>query len=402
MHMLARLNIGGPTAYTISLLNSLPSSCYQSLLVCGKVGRDEGDMSYLAKEKNVFTRYIPDLGRKISPLNDLKSYIAIRKIIKQFKPNIIHTHTSKAGAIGRFAGVTLNISKKHNSKIKLIHTYHGHVFHSYFNPVTSYIFILIERFLAKFTDYIIVISPKQKFDICRKYRVARPGKVRLVPLGFNLTRFTIQSNNRMKIRKKYFPQSTDSKKLVGVIGRLTKVKNHRMFLDSIKCLEEKGKVDLFKFLIIGDGELKADLQSYSNKLGISDKVVFTGWQKDMPSIYEALDIVVLTSLNEGTPVTLIEGMAAKKPIVATNVGGVSDLMGRLELDKGNELQITENGMLIPTENSKALAEALIYLTENMEEMTVTANRAKDFVFKHYSMDRLVGDIESLYSELLAE
>jgi len=400
LRIIARLNIGGPAIQAISLTSALSDDGYHSLLVCGKVGPNEGDMSYMADERDVEPYLLPELGREILFYNDLKCFLDIRRIIKRFRPDIIHTHTAKAGTLGRLAAISLNFFRRNTNRIKIVHTFHGHIFHSYFGLIKTFIFIRIERFLSKFTDKIIVISSLQKDDICKKYWIANPDKVRIIPLGFDLSRFTVRHNDSEKIRQRYLPRDHDNGLLVGIIGRLAPVKNHHMFIEAVKHLKEKRKIDPFRFLIIGDGELKEELLSYSGRLGIQDSVVFTGWQKDMPSVYGALDVVALTSMNEGTPVTLIEAMAAGKPVVATDVGGVRDLLG-MEATRSNEgYGLARNGVLVPSGNGDILAKALQYLMADRKTSKTMAMHAREFVLDQVSIERLVKDMKSLYSELI--
>lgn len=401
LRIIARLNIGGPAIQAISLSCNLSTDHYQILLVCGKVGHNEGDMFYLAQEKGVEPYLIPELGREISILGDLKSLIALRKIIKHFKPDIIHTHTAKAGTLGRLAALSVNLLRGHRKRIRLIHTFHGHIFHSYFGSLKTIIFIQIERILARLTDRVIVISPRQKNDICQKYRIASPDTVRIIPLGFDLWPFSYHhTDDGREIRERYIEQFSDDTILVGIIGRLAHVKNHRMFLKAIKYLRDHGRHDRFKFFIIGDGELREELEHFSQELNLQNSVIFTGWQKDMPSFYGILDVVVLTSLNEGTPVTLIEAMASGKRVVATDVGGVRDILGQDEKSSYNGYRLARHGVLIPSGNSKILAEALLYIQENKGASKAMAERAREFVLNKHSLKRLIKEIESLYSELV--
>ena len=400
LRIIARLNVGGPAIQAISLSGDLNKDNYKTLLVCGKVGPYEGDMSYLARKKGVHSRTLSRFGREISPIDDLNSLWALRTIIKQFRPHIIHTHTAKAGTLGRLAGVLFNMTRPSDVKAKLVHTFHGHTFHSYFSGLRTFFFIQIERFLSKLTDKIVVISPLQKEDICRTFKIAPPEKVTIIPLGFELTPFIGCEKRRSKIRDQYFPFDTEETLLVGIIGRLTHVKNHRMFLDAVKYLKDLKKIRFFRFIIIGDGELKEDLMMYAAELELEESVVFTGWQKDMPLFYGAMDIVALTSLNEGTPVTLIEAMAAAKPVVATNVGGVSDLLGMVDGRSTEGYIVAQNGILVPAGKAEILAKALLFLLENRDKSKEMGKRGREYVLNHYSMERLVKDIESLYKELL--
>ncbi|MBN2061452.1 MAG: glycosyltransferase [Deltaproteobacteria bacterium] len=400
LQIIARLNIGGPAVYAISLIENLSQKQYNSLLVCGKVGPLEGDMSYLATEKGISPFFIPHLGREISILDDRRTFKELRKIIKQFKPDIIHTHTAKAGTLGRLAGIIHNIFKGKNNRIRLVHTFHGHVFHGYFRPSKTLFFIIIERFLALFTDRIIVISSLQQYDICKKYRITGSGRIRIIPLGFDLSPFLRSSQEAGRLLEKFFPGTDEEVFIVGIIGRLTPIKNHRMFLEMMEVLKKRGIINKFRFFIVGDGELREDLVLQSKQLGLQDFVKFTGWQRDMPEVYRAMDTVVLTSINEGTPVTLIEAMAAGIPVVGTDVGGLPDLMGPFEKETEG-FKIMRHGLLVPSGRSDIMASAIKYLADNQAFSHNIATRSREFVKDNFSMDRLVKDMEKLYSEMVS-
>jgi glycosyltransferase involved in cell wall biosynthesis len=401
LRIIARLNIGGPAIQAISLSDSLSRDGYKTLLVSGKVAPHEGDMAYFAEERGVRPVILRKMGREIAPLGDVQSLMDLRKIIKQFRPQIIHTHTAKAGTLGRLAGMSFNLIRSPNIKMRMIHTFHGHIFHSYFGSLRTRLFIRIERILSKFTSKIIVISPLQQDDICRRYRIAPPEKVRIIPLGFDLSDFEGREDRRRETREKYMLQEGQSVTLVGIIGRLTDVKNHRVLLEAAKCLKDMGKSERFKFLIVGDGELREDLIMYASELGVQNSIIFAGWQKNMSSIYQALDIVALTSLNEGTPVSLIEAMASERPVVATDVGGVRDLMGFIDEESEEGYKLAQHGILVPSGDGEVLARALSFLHENRKASNEMAELGKKFVLNHYSLQRLVKDIKSLYKEILA-
>ena len=401
LRIIARLNIGGPAMQAISLSDHLSRDGYETLLVSGRVAAHEGDMAYFAEQRGVKPVILPKMGREINPLGDMKSLIDLRRIIKEFKPHIIHTHTAKAGTIGRLAGMSFNLMRSSSVKMRMVHTFHGHIFHSYFGSLKTRLFIWIERFLSRFTDRIIVISPLQQHDICWRYGIVPPEKVRIIPLGFDLSDFEGNGADGKEIRERYMPREGQSVSFVGIIGRLTDVKNHRLLLEAAKRLKDMGKGGHFRFLIVGDGELRQDLIAYARKLGVQNAVIFTGWQKDMPSIYGALDIVALTSLNEGTPVSLIEAMANTRPVVATDVGGVRDLMGVIDQDSKHGYTRAQHGILVASGDGEGLARALAFLHENRQVSQEMAKRGREFVLKHYSMERLVKDIKSMYKEILA-
>jgi glycosyltransferase involved in cell wall biosynthesis len=400
LRAIARLNIGGPALHVISLCERLPRDRYQTCLVCGKVSAHEGDMSYLAMEKGIEFVTIKNLGRELSPLGDISAFKELRTLAKEFDPHIIDTHTAKAGTLGRLTGMSLNAVRRKRSRIRLVHTFHGHVFHSYFGPLKSLVFLQIERFLAKFTDRIVVVSPLQKKEICDKYSIADPAKVMVIPLGFDLQGFKARSDSVTAMRKQFFPAAPDRITVVGIVGRLTGVKNHRMFLEAAKGLVESAGDQVFRFLIVGDGELSEELMNYARELGVSHAVAFSGWQKEMAAVYNAMDVVVLTSLNEGTPVTLIEAMAARKPVVATEVGGVPDLLGSIVREEIEGYKVAERGLLVPSAKPIILTKALLHLNKNREWAGQMAEKASQYVHKQFSAERLVKDMESLYEELM--
>lgn len=389
LRVIARLNIGGPAIQAVTLSDLFSRGRFRTRLVCGRVGAHEGDMSYLACSRQVDPVVLPTLGREISALDDLRSFSELRKIIGEFNPHIIHTHTAKAGTLGRLAGISMNAQRILGRKIRLVHTFHGHVFHSYFGSFRTAAFMRIERFLARFTDRIIVISATQEEDICGKYRIAHPRQVKVIPLGFDLSGFE-QLNPPA-------PQGTFS---VGIVGRLAPVKNHRMLLEAVRILKDQGEDHAFSFYVVGDGELRETLEREAATLGIQRSVLFTGWQKDMPEVYRKLDAVVLTSLNEGTPVSLIEAMAAARPVIAADVGGVRDLMGPVDTVRGEGYKLACHGVLVPSGDSRALAEALRFAIRKRGVMMEAVERARKHVLQSYSLERLVGDMSALYEDLL--
>ncbi|MFC1883601.1 glycosyltransferase family 4 protein [Thermodesulfobacteriota bacterium] len=401
LRIIARLNVGGPSIQAITLAKDLSSDGYKSLLVTGKVGTNEEDMGYLAREKDVKPITIVELGREISLLNDIRAFLVLRRIVRKFKPHIVHTHTAKAGTVGRLAAVSVNLTSFRSRRIKIVHTFHGHVFHSYFKSYKTFIFVLIERVLAKFTSRIIVISNLQKIDICSRFKIAADKKVNIIPLGFDLSKFGKDKKTRKIVRAKYLNSNSKNKFLVGIVGRLTDVKNHSLLIRAFKVLKDR-KVDYFKCILVGDGELKESLMSEVLKLGLKDSFIFVGWQKDMPSLYQAFDVVVTTSRNEGTPVTLIEAMASGIPVAATDVGGVRDLFGSLEGESDQGFSLAQNGILIRPGDAEAVANALMFLFNEKERAERMAERARDFIQKNYSFDRLSYDIRSLYRELVPD
>jgi glycosyltransferase involved in cell wall biosynthesis len=396
LRVIARLNIGGPAIQAITLSSELSRDQYQTLLVCGSLSPGEGDMTYLALDKGVHRFIIKELGRNISLLDDLKSLFIIRKIIKRFKPDILHTHTAKAGTLGRLAALSLRAPILRSKKIRVFHTFHGHTFHSYFNRLKTFIFILVERLLARFSDRIIVVSEQQKKDVCDIFKIAPEKKVQVIRLGFDLSAYEKIAPNRKASSPAIGSCKNSEPFRVGIVGRLTAVKNHIMLFEAINYLRMWTKIDSFQFIIVGDGELKTELVAEANKLNLSETIIFSGWRKNMPAVYAQLDAVVLTSKNEGTPVAIIEAMAASRPVVATAVGGVPDLIGSVIEEKPEGFQLAQRGLIVPSENANALAGALLFLLENRKEMEPMIRHAKKFVFADYCLQSLLNNIRRLY------
>lgn len=396
LRIITRLNIGGPAIQAVSLTGRFSKNGFESRLMTGSVGAGEGDMAYLAGEAGVSPVYVPELGRELSPRRDLKAFWRIYTAVRRFKPHVVHTHTAKAGALGRLAALAAG------GRPATVHTFHGNVFDGYFGRTKSKLFVLVERLLARFTDRIVVISESQRREICETYRIAGSGRVKTVPLGFDLSDFA-QAPGRRKasIRRQLLPEGAGKEAfLFGCIGRLTAVKNHRLLLAALERIQASGRQPSPAVVLVGDGELKASLFRAAAKRGVEDRVRFAGWHRDMPPVYGALDAVVLTSRNEGTPVTLIEAMAAGRPVAATDVGGVSDLLGRRGKPAAKGFFWAERGLLVPPDDPDALAGAMDHLRQGGPEVDAMSRRAQAWVLRHYGADRLVEDLRTLYLELI--
>ncbi len=386
MRIIARLNIGGPAIHTILLAEGLDKSRYESILVCGVVDEKEADMCYFADKKGVKPLIIEELGREISLTSDITAFFKLFRLIKKEKPFIIHTHTAKAGTLGRVAAALLGVPVR-------VHTFHGHIFHGYFGLFKSRLFIIIEKILAIFTDKIIVVSLKQKEELVEKFKIAKPEKIEVIRLGFELEEFLnvpeIQDNSYYKEKMNLSRECIT----IGIVGRLTPIKNHRMFIETAAQMVKNTplKNRMLRFIIIGDGELRRELENLTQERGISADVEFMGWQDKMNDIYAALDIVTLTSLNEGTPVSLIEAMASARAVVATDVGGVSDIVRH-----------NETGLLVNSGDIDNLREHLICLIEHPEERVRLGLAARESVKTLYLKDRLIRDVEKLYSDLITQ
>jgi len=391
LRIIARLNIGGPAIHSILLSEGLSKDRFDSLLICGAAGKDEGDMSYYASQSNVKPIFIPELRREINFHDDLVAFKKIYNIIRTEQPQIIHTHTAKAGTLGRLAAILYNclIFFKHK-KVMIIHTFHGHIFEGYFSKAKTGLFILIERILALFTSKIITVSESIKKELI-DLGVCKEEKIEVIPLGFDLNRFLS------------IPIKNDNSLTIGIVGRLVPIKNHRLFLKAAaKIITDNPKMKL-RFEIVGDGELRQDLEAYSRELNISPQINFLGWQKDLVKIYSSLDVVSLTSINEGTPVSLIEAMASGRVVVATDVGGIRDLLG-LEIDTdirpNANFKVLDRGIMVRPEDADSFSKALIFILQNNFLRKNMEERARNFVRERFVKERLISDIEKLYNSLV--
>jgi len=388
LRIIARLNIGGPAIHTILLTEGLDINRFESILACGIPESDEGDMSYYAREKNVGPRLIPELKRELNIINDIRTFLKIFLMIKKESPDIIHTHTAKAGALGRTAGVAYNIFRPFKKKIKLIHTFHGHVFVGYFGGLKSRIFIYLERILASLSSKVITVSDSVKKELLR-LRIGTEDKIRVIPLGFELDKF-------LRISDK---QSQDLR--VGIIGRLVPIKNHGLFLQSVKKVLGNNQTPTLKFIVVGDGELKVQLCKLASDLDLNDHLEFLGWQKDLTVIYSTLDLVILTSLNEGTPVSLIEAMASGRAVISSDVGGVRDLLGTEDSSfRRNDFRVFERGILVGSAKSLDFAAAITFLLKDGRLRKQMGSLGREFVRHNFSKERLIKDIENLYRDVL--
>lgn len=392
LRIINRFNLGGPT-FNAALLTKYLSPEFETLLVGGKEEDSEESSQHILGNLEVEAHLIDEMQRDIGISNDRQAYLKVKELIKTYQPDIIHTHASKAGAIGRAAGIAYG-------KAKMVHTFHGHVFHSYFGKVKTEIYKNIERALALKTDKIIAISELQKVELAERYRICSEDKIAVIPLGFDLKKFQIDNAlKRTAFRKKY--GIDDEEIAIGIVGRLVPIKNHKLFLDAIKDVSRKTDKKVRAF-IIGDGEEGENLKEYTSligldylngdfKQGMKATVHFTSWIKDIDVVNAGMDIIALTSLNEGTPVSLIEAQASCKPIVATRVGGV-----------GNVVEHNETALLSESNYLDGFSENLLKLIESKGLRDSLGGKGWVRVNKKFHYNRLVSDMSELYNSLLAK
>jgi glycosyltransferase involved in cell wall biosynthesis len=379
LRAITRLNIGGPAIHAILLTRGLQNERFSSVLVTGLEGPHEGSMRSLATKHGVDPRVLRELGREVSPLNDLRATLAMYRMIRASRPHIVHTHMAKAGTAGRLAAWLARVPI-------VVHTFHGHTFHSYWGPVKSAVFLQIERTLGAMTDRVIAVGDAQKADIAH-YGVAPLSKIQTIPLGLETEPMLEAEQHRGLLRAEL--GIADDRPLIGIVARLVPIKAHEIFLEA--AVRIRATAPKSTFLIIGDGERRAELEALARQLSVDDAVRFLGWRDDMREVYADLDVVTLCSNNEGSPVALIEALAAARPVVSTRVGGVP-----------NVVQDGESGLLVPPRDPSALAEGVLTLLRDPDRAAQLGLAGRHAVFPKHASTRLVQDVERLYLELAHE
>jgi len=372
----SRLNIGGPAVHVILLSAGLRPLGYDTRLVVGRESEREGNMLPLAAEKSVECERVAGLGREISPLQDLRALVGLHRIFRQWKPAIVHTHTAKAGLLGRLAARAAGVPV-------VVHTFHGHVLHGYFSPTRTAVFRWLEGRLASLADALVVVSETVKAELV-ELGVAPAEKIRVVPLGLDLGHLCGELPRGALRREIGVGEATP---LVGMVGRLVPIKDVPTFLKAARLVRDAGRE--VRFALLGDGEERPALESQCARLGLDEAVTFFGWRRDLAAVYGDLDVVVNASRNEGTPVALIEALAAARPVVATRVGGTPDLLGE-----------DARGRLVPAGSPEALAAAILETLDQSEAARQRALAGREHVVARHSVARLVHDVDDLYRELL--
>jgi glycosyltransferase involved in cell wall biosynthesis len=383
LRVIARLNMGGPALHVAYLTAGLRERGYDTTLVAGSLARGEDSMAFVAEGRDVEIVRIDELGREISPLRDLAATLRLARLIRRERPDILHTHTAKAGTVGRVAAL---LAGRRRPPI-VVHTFHGHVLRGYFGPVRSLVFRLLERWLAAHTTALIAVSPQVRDDLVDLH-VAPPDRFAVIRLGIELDeRVDGVQNGRLESRR-YLGIPPD-RFAVGWIGRMTAVKRTDDVLLAFKRLRDEG-VDAV-LCLVGDGPDRVQLERRAHELGVMRDTLFLGYQEDVAPFYAAFDALVLPSSNEGTPVSAIEALAAGRPVVATRVGGVPDVV-----EEGKD------GFLVEPGATDELADRLGQLARDPELREQMGRAGRERVLPRYSVDRLVDDVDRLYRSLLSE
>lgn len=379
LRIITRLNIGGPTIHTVLLNAKMDPDKYESFLLVGNIESNESDMSYFADQYNIKPIYINSMSREIRLIKDIKALLQIYKYIRKINPDIVHTHTAKAGILGRLAAKLLKVPI-------IIHTFHGNVFNGYFGKLKTDFFIWFEKMLAINSTKIITISEQQKNELLT-LGITNNNKNEVINLGFQFENVIPTKDDKSKFREKH--NLSEDVKLIGIVGRLVPIKNHHLFLEiAEEIIKDHSNV---YFPIIGDGELREDIEKEIVTRNLNERVFVTGFIKNLKPVYADLDMVLLTSNNEGTPVALIEAMACKKLVMSTRVGGVEDF-----IENGI------NGFFFPKGNSDFFVYEINSWLENEEKYIEIKTNANIKAIEKFSYKRLINDMDNLYSKLYSK
>jgi glycosyltransferase involved in cell wall biosynthesis len=380
LRVIARLNVGGPAQHVAFLSRELDRRGYRTTLAAGQVGEGEGSMEDMVRQLGVEPVFVPSLQREISLLSDLAAVWHLVRLIRTERPRILHTHTAKAGAIGRSAALLSGRARP----TAVVHTFHGHVLRGYFGPVASRVFTWVERVLGRFSDALVAVSPEVRDELVRM-GIAPAEKIEVIRLGLDLERrVAVPPGAREEMRDRLGVAADQI--AIGWLGRMTEIKRVDELLHVFAELRRRGVDGVL--VLVGSGPLRRELEVLADSLGVAGRCRFVGFSDDVAPYYAAFDLVVLSSANEGTPVTLIEALAAGKPVVSTAVGGVRDVV---EDDRA--------GFLVPPGDVTAFAGAVETLARDAELRRRFAEQGRS-VLERYSVPRLVDDVDTLYRSLL--
>jgi len=367
LRVITRLNIGGPARQALLLTREL-SGEFPTVLAAGRPPEQEGELS----DPDVAVNRVP-LTRPLRPLQDLKAYAAVQRLIDETRPAIMHTHMAKAGAIGRIA------ARQQRLRPKLVHTFHGHVLDGYFSAPVQSAFVAVERRLARSTDVLIAVSEEVKNSLLG-LGIGHEDKFRVVPLGLELDPFVAVTHPSNALRTR--AGISRDIPLIGIVGRITSIKDHATMLEAL------ARIPGVHLAVIGDGEDRERIRRRAIELGLASRTHFVGWIADMPGALSDLDVVALTSRNEGTPVALIEALAAGKSVVATDVGGVRSVVTH-----------GKTGLIVPPQDPEAVAEAIVELLSDDAKRERMGAMGREEIPARFGSRNLCDTIRDLYREL---
>lgn len=381
VRIINRFNLGGPT-FNATFLTRFLSDEFETTLIGGVPDKGETNSLHILKEYGIKPIVLPEMSRAINISQEYRAYKKIKKILKEIQPDIVHTHASKAGLLGRMAAFSLRIPV-------VVHTFHGHVFHSYFGKFKTSFFKQIERYLAKKSTGIIAISALQKHELADVHKIVNQEKIKVIPLGFDLQKFQEgRIEKREAVRAQY--KLSDDEVAITIIGRLAPIKDHDYFLNVIEEVLKQTPQEI-KVFIVGDGSEKNHIEDRVNKLNevYPNRIMMTSWILDIATFIQGMDIVCLTSKNEGTPVSLIEAQAAGIPVISTDVGGVRDAM-----------EDGKSGFVVKRENIETYIKNLRLLIEDDKLREKISIFGQKNATEKFGYQRLVLEMEDYYKELL--
>ena len=384
VRVIARLNVGGPAWHMMVLDLGLNARGWDTLVVHGRVGEFEESLEPELARRGVALYRIDELGPRVRPWSDLLAIVRLVRLLRRERPDVVHTHTAKAGALGRIAATLHNLTRPRDGQCLVVHTFHGHVLHGYFGAIGSGLVRQAERLLARLADIVVTLSRGQRQELVERFRVVRPDQAAVIPLGLELDKWMELAPSDPAAKERFgFPRDSI---VFSVVGRMVPIKRPSLALDAFAHVH--ATVPQVRLLFAGDGELREHVQAAVTRYGLEREVRLAGWQSDLSSVYAATDVLLLTSRNEGTPVALIEAMAAGRAVVATAVGGVPDVVAD-----------GETGILVPDDDTAALEAAMTRLAHAPDRRAELGRAARASVGR-YRSERLVDDIERLYRSAL--
>jgi glycosyltransferase involved in cell wall biosynthesis len=382
--VIARLNVGGVSVHIAQLTAGLDSQRFEQLVVTGREGKGEASMLPAVRDRGVHPLIVPELGRDIRPREDLIALAKLTYLFRRWRPDIVETHTAKAGTVGRLAAVLAGVPVR-------VHVFHGHVFEGFFGPRQTRAIVEVERRLAKLTTRIVALSVDQREELLG-YGVGRPEQIDVVPLGLDLGPYLEAPRlaGRLRAELGLAEASRAETPLVGIISRLVPTKAHEVFLAGAARI--LAAVPGAHFVIAGDGEpeRRAALEAMAAQSPLAGRVHFLGWRsrEDLRAVYADLDLLTTTSDSEGTPVVIIEGMTAGLPVVATNVGGVRSL-------------VTDGvtGRLVPPRDAAAWAAACVELLRDPQRRREMGAAARAAAYPRFDVSTLLQTMTAYYLDL---
>lgn len=373
--IIARLNIGGPAVHLGLLGEGLAARGVRCRLISGVESPTEGSMADWVAARGLPPVVLASLGREIRPLADLRALWSMVRLLRRWRPRVVHTHTAKAGTLGRIAALLAGVPVR-------VHTVHGHTFRGYFGRAKTYLFLTIERVLARVSGAVIGVSGRVGEDL-RALRVVPPRRLRVIPLGLELTAFREAALAPLRGALRAELGVPAGAPLLGIVARLVPIKRHDLLLEAWSRVAAQHPEA--RLVLVGKGELEPQLRARAAEISGGERVLFAGWRDAMPPVLADLDAVVLCSDNEGLPTALIEARAAGLPVVATDVGGAAELIGQ----RG----------LVPPGDPAALAAALDALLADLPAARAHAASIREEAFARYGADRQADDMLALYREL---